>query len=65
MDDRHEEMRQQVIEFNRKHPEVWRYFCWFTFGMINKGFANYSVNAIFERIRWEIDAGGNGSQASS
>jgi hypothetical protein len=60
MEDRHEEMRQQVIEFNREHPEVWRYFCWFTFGMINKGFANYSVNAIFERIRWEIDAGGNG-----
>ena len=60
MDDRHEEMRQQVIEFNRKHPEVWRYFCWFTFGLIHKGFANYSVNAIFERIRWEIDAGGNG-----
>jgi hypothetical protein len=60
MDDRHEEMRQQVIEFNREHPEIWRYFCWFTFGMIDKGFANYSVNAIFERIRWEIDAGGNG-----
>jgi hypothetical protein len=60
MDDRHEEMRQQVIEFNREHPEIWRYFCWFTFGLIHKGFASYSVNAIFERIRWEIDAGGNG-----
>ncbi len=28
--------------------------------MIDKGFKHYSVNAIFERIRWEIDAGGDG-----
>ena len=28
--------------------------------MIAKGFKNYSVNAVFERIRWEIDAGGDG-----
>jgi hypothetical protein len=60
MVDRHEEMRQDVILFNRKHPDVWRLFCGFTFDMINRGFMNYSVNAIFERIRWEIDAGGDG-----
>jgi hypothetical protein len=60
MVDRFEEMRQDVIQFNRKHPDVWRLFCGFTFDMINRGFMNYSVNAIFERIRWEIDAGGDG-----
>lgn len=31
--------------------------------MIDRGFKNYSVNAIFERIRWEIDAGGDGVSA--
>ena len=32
----------------------------FAFQMINRGYKNYSVNAIFERIRWEKDAGGDG-----
>ena len=60
MDDRHEEIRQQVIEFTKDNPDVWRLFCGFTFDRINKGFKNYSANAIFERIRWEKDIGGDG-----
>jgi len=28
---RHEEMRQQVIEFHKRHPEVWEMFVQFTF----------------------------------
>jgi hypothetical protein len=57
---REEEIRQQVTEYHSKHPEVWRLFCRFTFQMFTKGYAHYSVNAIFERIRWEMDAGGDG-----
>lgn len=60
MEDRHEEMRQQVIDFSRDNPDVWRLFCGFTFDRINRGFKNYSANAIFERIRWEKDVGGDG-----
>jgi hypothetical protein len=60
MEDRYEEMRQQVIEFTEANPDVWRLFCGFTFDLINRGFSNYSANAIFERIRWEKDVGGNG-----
>jgi hypothetical protein len=60
MDDRYEEIRQQVINFNRQNPDVWKLFCKFTFERIDRGFKNYSVNAIFERIRWEKDAGGDG-----
>jgi hypothetical protein len=60
MDDRHEEIRQQVINFNRENPDVWKLFSKFTFERIDRGFKNYSVNAIFERIRWEKDAGGDG-----
>ncbi|MDI9407631.1 MAG: hypothetical protein QM523_00120 [Candidatus Pacebacteria bacterium] len=58
---RQEEMRQQVTDFHRRHPEVWELFVKFTFEMINRGYKNYSVNAIFERIRWEKDSiGGDG-----
>ena len=60
VDSRLEEMRLQTWEFHKKHPEVWSLFVRFTFEIINRGFQNYSVNAIFERIRWENDAGGDG-----
>ena len=55
-----EEMREQVIAYHKQHPEVWEMFEEFAFQMINRGYKNYSVNAIFERIRWEKDAGGDG-----
>lgn len=57
---RHEEMREQCQAFHNAHPEVWQLFVHFTCTMIRKGYPNYSVNAIFERIRWEKDEGGNG-----
>ena len=55
-----EEMREQVSAFHCKHPEVWDLFVKFSFEMIGKGYKNYSVKGVFERIRWEIDAGGDG-----
>lgn len=63
METRQEEMRDQVAAFHRQHPEVWRLFCGFTFEMIHRGYKNYSVNAVFERIRWEIDSGGDGTNS--
>jgi len=62
---RQEEMRQQVTDFHRRHPEVWELFVKFTFEMINRGYKNYSVNAIFERIRWEKDSIGGERTASA
>ncbi len=59
-DSRHDEMREQCQAFHNAHPEVWKLFVHFTFTMIRKGYPNYSVNAIFERIRWEKDQGGDG-----
>ena len=55
-----EEMRRQVNDYHKKHPDVWKMFEEFTFQMINQGYKKYSVNAIFERIRWEKDVGGDG-----
>ena len=55
-----EEMREQVTQYHKKHPEVWDLFVSFAFQMIERGYKNYSAKAVFERIRWEKDAGGNG-----
>lgn len=60
MKTRYEEMREQVTAYHKRHPEVWSLFCDYTFMMINRGYKHYSAKAVFERIRWEKDAGGDG-----
>lgn len=57
---RKDEMREQVSRFHKENPEVWTLFVKFSREIKSRGFKNYSVNAIFERIRWEKDAGGDG-----
>ena len=54
-----DEMRDQVSAFHAEHPEVWDLFVRFTKEILNRGFKHYSVNAIFERIRWEVDTAGS------
>ena len=60
MENRCEEMREQVKAYHKEHPEVWRLFTMFTFQMIDSGKKNYSVSSIWERIRWHKDAGSDG-----
>lgn len=48
-----DEMRDQVREWHRENPEVWRLFCKFTFQLIERGFEHYSAQGVWERIRWE------------
>jgi hypothetical protein len=60
MKTRREEMQEQVTKFHKEHPEVWNLFVRFSKEMIGRGYKTYSVNAVFERIRWEIDSGGDG-----
>lgn len=60
---REDELREQVNSYHRQHPEVWDLFCAFTREVIRAGHKNYSANAIFERIRWERDIGGNEGDA--
>lgn len=52
---RYEELLEEVRAFHRSHPEVWKLFVEFTMDRVQRGFSHYSVNAIFERIRWETD----------
>jgi hypothetical protein len=61
MKTRLQEMAEQADDFHKKHPEIWEKFVEFTFDRINRGYPNYSVKAIFERIRWDMgDVGGDG-----
>lgn len=60
METRLDEMKAQCQAYHKNHPEVWDLFVRFSKEIISKGYSNYSVNAIFERIRWEMDVGGNG-----
>lgn len=63
MKTRLEEMREQVTRFHEAHPEVWDLFVQFAFEMIDRGYKTYSTNSVIERIRWEKDAGGDGTSA--
>ena len=52
---RKHEIDAAAAVFSNKHPEVTELFVRFTTEIINRGFKNYSVSAVFERIRWETD----------
>ena len=55
MKSRYEEMEHEAALFHAENPKVWEYFVQFTFEVIERGFNHYSVNGVFERIRWEAD----------
>jgi hypothetical protein len=59
---RYDQMLKAVEKYHNTHPEVWELFNKFTAERIAQGFKNYSVNGIFERIRWETPAGADGTQ---
>jgi len=49
------DLKRQWWDWHKKNPHVWELFVVYTFQVINAGRKNYSVNAIFERIRWHTD----------
>lgn len=49
------ELQKAFDKFNAENPQVWELFIKFTFEVIRTGRKHYSVNAIFERIRWHTD----------
>lgn len=56
-------MREQCITFHQANPKVWVLFQRFTLDRIELGLKHYSVNAVFERIRWETDQAPTDGQA--
>lgn len=57
---RFEEMEDAAYAFHEENPKVWKLLHRFTMEKIRQGFKHYSVNGVFERIRWETNAGANG-----
>ncbi|MCF6304371.1 MAG: hypothetical protein L3J33_03250 [Rhodobacteraceae bacterium] len=53
--DRASQIEAAALAFHAANPHVWGLFVNFTLERIGVGFKNYSVNAIFERIRWATD----------
>jgi len=60
---RMEQMREQCKMFHVEHPEVWALFVRFSLEMIERGYSHYSAQSVIERIRWEKDAGSDGTTA--
>ena len=60
---RMEQMREQCKTFHVEHPEVWSLFVRFSLEMIERGYSHYSAQSVIERIRWEKDAGSDGTSA--
>jgi hypothetical protein len=50
-----DELKLKWWQFHCDNPHVYELVERFTYEAINRGFENYSINSIFERIRWHTD----------
>ena len=48
----------QWRKFHREHPEIWVLIQQFALEKAAIGYANYSINGVFERVRWETHVAG-------
>jgi hypothetical protein len=48
-------LKMKWWEFHKDNPQIYQLLEKFTMQVIRRGFKNYSINAIFERIRWHTD----------
>jgi hypothetical protein len=47
--------RHKFEQFHRDNPRVYELIARFIGEIREKGFRHYSINSIFERIRWHVD----------
>ena len=57
-----ESLKYKWWEYNKQNPQVYDLVEQFTFDIIRRGYENYSINAVFERIRWHTDVETEGEQ---
>lgn len=55
-------LEEQFQIYHSVNPHVYDLFYKFAKEALNRGYKNYSANAIFERIRWYIDVETEGDQ---
>lgn len=49
------ELKYKWWEYHKENPHVYDLVEKFTFDVIKRGYDRYSINSIFERIRWHTD----------
>lgn len=49
------ELKYKWWEYHKENPHVYELVEKFTFDVIKRGYDRYSINSIFERIRWHTD----------
>ena len=50
-----ERLKRAWWEYHKENPKVYELVEQYTFQVIGRGYSNYSINSIFERIRWHTD----------
>lgn len=48
-------LKQKFLDFHESNPHVYELVELFTFQVIDSGYHHYSINSIFERIRWHTN----------
>lgn len=49
------DLKYKWWEYHKENPHVYELVEKFTFDVIQRGYDRYSINSIFERIRWHTD----------
>jgi len=55
MESRARQIYQRFVKFHMDNPRVWELFQRLAFDVLEAGFRRYAADAIFHRVRWEID----------
>jgi len=55
-------LEDQFQTYDQENPHIYRLFKRFAREALDRGYKNYSANAIFERIRWYVDVETEGDQ---
>lgn len=60
-------LEEQFIEFHKANPHVYQRIDHFMKRVIERGYQRFSINMIFERIRWEtmIETSGDGFKVNN
>ena len=57
-----DKLKYKWWEYHKQNPQVYDLVERFTFDIIRRGYENYSINSVFERIRWHTDVETEGEQ---
>lgn len=51
---RADQIKARFITFHQGNPWVWEYFLKYTFEVVTAGFQHFSVDMIWQRLRWYV-----------